>query len=229
MLEAARQNKVKRFLFSSSACVYPTYRQTSPDVNGLREEDAYPADPDNFYGWEKLFTEKMCEAYQRDYSMDVRVVRYHNIYGPEGTYKGGREKAPAALCRKVAEASNPGTITIWSDGKQTRSFCYIDDAVRGTVMLMESDYNKPVNIGSDRLVTIDELADIIIRISGKKITKKYDLSAPQGVRGRNANIALGRNVLGWEPKVSLEEGLSRTYKWVEQHVAKEKAMQGLRG
>jgi len=225
MLEASRRNKVKRFLFASSACVYPAYKQTSPNINGLKEEDAYPAEPDSFYGWEKIFTEKMCEAYQRDYGMDIRIVRYHNIYGPEGTYKGGREKAPAALCRKVAEASNPGEIIIWGDGKQTRSFCYIDDAVRGTVMLMESSYDKPINIGSDRLVTIDEVADIIIRISGKKIIKRYDLSAPQGVRGRNADITLARKVLGWEPKVSLEEGLSKTYKWIEQQVAKEKAMQ----
>jgi len=225
MLEASRRNKVKRFLFASSACVYPAYKQTSPNINGLKEEDAYPAEPDSFYGWEKIFTEKMCEAYQRDYGMDIRIVRYHNIYGPEGTYKGGREKAPAALCRKVAEASNPGEIIIWGDGKQTRSFCYIDDAVRGTVMLMESSYDKPINIGSDRLVTIDEVANIIIRISGKKIIKKYDLSAPQGVRGRNADITLARKVLGWEPKVSLEEGLSKTYKWIEQQVAKEKAMQ----
>jgi nucleoside-diphosphate-sugar epimerase len=215
MLEASRQNKVKRFLFSSSACVYPTYRQTDPNVKGLKEEDAYPADPDNFYGWEKLYTEKMCEAYQRDYKMDIRVLRYHNIYGPEGTYKGGREKSPAALCRKVAEAHNPGTITIWGDGKQTRSYCYIDDAIRGTVMLMESDWDKPINIGSERLVTIDELADIIIKISGKSIVKKYDPAAPQGVRGRNADISLARKVLGWEPRVSLEEGLTRTYKWIE--------------
>lgn len=215
MLEASRQNKVKRFLFSSSACVYPTYRQTDPNVKGLKEEDAYPADPDNFYGWEKLYTEKMCEAYQRDYDMDISIVRYHNIYGPEGTYKGGREKSPAALCRKVAEAHNPGTITIWGDGKQTRSYCYIDDCVRGTVMVMESDFDKPINIGSDRLVTIDELADIIITISGKKLTKKYDLTAPQGVRGRNADITLPRKVLGWEPQVSLEEGLTKTYKWIE--------------
>jgi nucleoside-diphosphate-sugar epimerase len=215
MLEAARQNKVKRYLFSSSACVYPTYKQTDPDVRGLREEDAYPADPDNFYGWEKLFTEKMCEAYKRDYGLSVRIVRYHNIYGPEGTYKGGREKAPAALCRKVAEASDPGSITIWGDGKQTRSFCYIDDAIVGTVKLMESDFDEPINIGSERLVTIDQLADIIIKISGKTVTKEYDLSAPQGVRGRNADISLARKVLGWEPKVSLEEGLARTYKWIE--------------
>lgn len=222
MLEASRQNKVKRFLFSSSACVYPTYRQRNTNVKGLKEEDAYPADPDNFYGWEKLYTEKMCEAYQRDHGMDIRVLRYHNIYGPEGTYKGGREKSPAALCRKVAEANNPGTITIWGDGKQTRSYCYIDDCVRGTVMLMGSDYDKPLNIGSERLVTIDELADIIIEISGKKITKQYDLSAPQGVRGRNADITLARRVLGWEPKVSLEEGLARTYKWIEEQCAKDR-------
>ncbi len=218
MLEAARQNKVRRYLFSSSACVYPTYRQTDPNVKGLKEEDAYPADPDNFYGWEKLFTEKMCEAYQRDHGMDIRMVRYHNVYGPEGTYKGGREKSPAALCRKVAEARNPGTITIWGDGKQTRSYCYIDDAVRGTVKLMESDYDKPVNIGSDRLVTIDQLADMIIEVSGKNIAKEYDLKAPQGVRGRNADLTLVRNRIGWEPKVSLEEGLEKTYKWIEMKV-----------
>ena len=222
MLEASRQNKVKRYLFSSSACVYPTYRQTDPNVKGLKEEDAYPADPDNFYGWEKLYTEKMCKAYQRDYSLDVRIVRYHNVYGPEGTYKGGREKSPAALCRKVAEAHNPGTIKIWGDGKQTRSYCYIDDAVKGTVKLMESNYNKPINIGSDRLVTIDQLADMIIKISGKKITKKYDLTAPQGVRGRNADLALVKKVLNWQPQTSLEEGLAKTYKWIEMKVKEDR-------
>jgi len=214
MLEASRQNKVDRFLFSSSACVYPTYRQTSPNVQGLKEEQAYPADPDNFYGWEKLYTEKMCEAHQRDHNLDVRIVRYHNIYGPEGTYEGGREKSPAALCRKVAEASNPGTITIWGDGRQTRSYCYVDDAVRGTIALMDSEYDKPVNIGSDRLVTIDELADMIIKISGKRIRKTYDCAAPQGVRGRNADISLARQVMKWEPEVSLENGLERTYRWI---------------
>jgi nucleoside-diphosphate-sugar epimerase len=218
MLEAAKQNRVKRFLYSSSACVYPTYKQTDPDVKGLREEDAYPADPDNFYGWEKLYTEKMCEACQRDYKMDIRVLRFHNIYGPEGTYKGGREKAPAAICRKVAEATNPGQITLWGDGKQTRSFCYIDDALKGTIALMESNYTKPLNIGSDRLVTIDELANIIIKISGKRITKKYDPTAIQGVRGRNADLTLVKKVLRWEPRVSLEEGLEKTYKWIEMMV-----------
>ena len=218
MLEASRQNKVKRYLFSSSACVYPRYRQTDPNVEGLKEEDAYPADPDNFYGWEKLATEKMCEAYQRDHGLDIRMVRYHNVYGPEGTYKGGREKSPAALCRKVAEAHNPGTITIWGDGKQTRSYCYIEDAIMGTVMVMESDCNKPVNVGSDRLVTIDELADMIIKISNKTIKKKYDPTAPQGVRGRNADLTLVRSKIGWEPKVSLEAGLEKTYKWIERKV-----------
>ncbi len=221
MLEAARQNKVKRYLYTSSACVYPTYRQTNPELAGLKEEDAYPADPDNFYGWEKLYTEKLCEAYQRDYKMNIRVLRYHNIYGPEGTYKGGREKSPAAICRKVAEASNPGTINIWGDGKQTRSYCYVDDAVRGTIMLMESDYDKPINIGSDRLVSINELADMVAKISGKKISKTYDLTAPQGVRGRNADLTLVKKVLGWTPEISLEEGLSRTYKWIAKMVDKD--------
>jgi GDP-D-mannose 3',5'-epimerase len=219
MLEAARQSKVKRYLFTSSACVYPTYRQTDPNIKGLREEDAYPADPDNFYGWEKLYTEKMCEAYQRDYKMDIRILRYHNIYGPEGTYEGGREKSPAALCRKVAKATNPGTIEIWGDGKQTRSYCYINDAVTATKLLMESDYDKPINIGSDRLVTINKLADMIIDVSGKKIAKKYNLTAAQGVRGRNADLTLVKKVLNWQPQVTLEQGLAKTYKWIEKQVS----------
>ena len=219
MLEGARQNNVNRYLYTSSACVYPTYRQTDPNIKGLKEEDAYPADPDNFYGWEKLFTEKMCEAYQRDYKMNIRILRYHNIYGPEGTYKGGREKSPAAICRKVAEAQNPGSIEIWGDGKQTRSYCYIDDAVEGTIRLMESDYDKPINIGSDRLISINDLADMTIKFSGKKIAKTYNLSAPQGVRGRNADLTLVKNVLNWEPKVSLEDGMAKTYKWIQQQIA----------
>ena len=218
MLEGARQNKVKRYLYTSSACVYPTYRQTDPNIKGLKEEDAYPADPDNFYGWEKLFTEKMCEAYQRDYKMNIRMLRYHNIYGPEGTYKGGREKSPAAICRKVAEASNPGSIEIWGDGKQTRSYCYIDDAVEGTIRLMESDYDKPINIGSDRLISINDLADMMIKFSGKEIEKTYNLSAPQGVRGRNADLTLVKNVLNWEPMVSLEDGMAKTYNWIQEQM-----------
>ena len=218
MLEAARINKVKKYLYTSSACVYPTYRQTNPELAGLKEKDAYPADPDNFYGWEKLYTEKLCEAYQRDYGMTIRVLRYHNIYGPEGTYKGGREKSPAAICRKVAEAQNPGIIDIWGDGKQTRSFCYVDDAVKGTILLMESDYEHPINIGSDRLLSISELADIVSKIAGKKIVKTYNLSAPQGVRGRNADLTLVKKVLHWEPRVSLEEGLAKTYRWVNEQI-----------
>lgn len=222
MIEASRKNKVKRYLYTSSACVYPTYRQTDPNIKGLTEQDAYPADPDNFYGWEKLYTEKMCEAYQRDYKMDIRMLRYHNVYGPEGTYKGGREKSPAAICRKIAEASNPGTIDIWGDGNQTRSYCYIDDAVKGTILLMESGNTKPINIGSDRLVSINQLADIVIKISGKKISKTYNLSAPQGVRGRNADLTLVKRVLNWTPKVTLEEGLTKTYNWIQEQIALEK-------
>ena len=220
MLEASVQNNVKRFLFSSSACIYPNFKQTKPDVEGLKEEDAYPADPNEAYGWEKLFTEEMLKAYQGDYQLDVRIARYHNIYGPEGTYKGGREKAPAALCRKVAEAADFGTITIWGDGTATRSYCHIDDCIRGTVMLMESEYDKPINIGSDRLVSVDELADIIIAISGKKISKTHDLTAPEGVKGRNADLTLVKKVLGWEPQVSLEDGLEKTYRWIKMMVEK---------
>jgi GDP-D-mannose 3', 5'-epimerase len=222
MLEAARKNKIKRYLYTSSACVYPTYKQTNPELPGLKEEDAYPADPDNFYGWEKLYTEKLCEAYQRDYGMEIRVLRYHNIYGPEGTYKGGREKSPAAICRKIVEATNPGKLVIWGDGKQSRSYCYIDDAVKGTIALMESKYSKPINIGSDRLVTINQLADMVVKISGKTISKEYDLKAPQGVRGRNADLTLVKKELHWEPKVSLEDGLSRTYKWISSQVELDK-------
>ena len=222
MLEASVINKVKRFLFSSSACIYPNYKQTNSEVAGLKEEDAYPADPNEAYGWEKLFTEEMIKAYHTDYGLNVRVTRYHNIYGPQGTYKGGKEKAPAALCRKIAEVSDPGTIVIWGDGKATRSFCYVDDCVRGTVALMESDYAKPLNIGSDRLISIDELADIIIKVSGKKIAKTYDLSAPEGVKGRNADLSLVKKVLGWQPQIDLEKGLARTYHWIKTMVEKDK-------
>ncbi len=220
MIEASIRNKVKRFLFSSSACVYPNYKQTKPDVAGLKEEDVYPAEPNEAYGWEKLFTEEMLKAYQSDYKCDIRITRYHNIYGPEGTYKGGREKAPAALCRKIAEASDPGTIAIWGDGKATRSYCYIDDCIKGTIILMESDYDKPINIGSDRLVSVDELADIIIASSSKKIVKTYDLSAPEGVKGRNADLTLARKVLVWEPEVNLENGLEKTYSWIKTMIEK---------
>lgn len=218
--KACLENRVKRLFFSSSACIYPTFKQESPKVTPLKESDAYPADPDNFYGWEKLYTEKMLEAFQKDHKLDVRMARYHNIYGPEGTYEGGREKSPAALCRKVAKASDQGEIKIWGDGRQTRSYCYIDDCVEATIKLMESKYDLPLNIGSDRLVTINALADIIIRISGKKITKKYELSAPQGVRGRNADLTLLKKVLKWGPRVSLETGLRNTYRWIDLQLRK---------
>ena len=213
--KASLTNRVKRLFFSSSACIYPTYKQESPRVRPLKESDAYPADPDNFYGWEKLYTEKMLEAFQKDHKLDIRMARYHNIYGPEGTYEGGREKSPAALCRKISQAKDPGEIKIWGDGKQTRSYCYIDDCVEATIKLMEFGYDKPLNIGSDRLVTINELADMIIRISGKKISKKYELSAPQGVRGRNADLTLLKKVLKWQPRVMLEAGLKNTYRWID--------------
>lgn len=219
IMKSCAENRVKRLFFSSSACIYPTFKQETAEVKPLKENDAYPADPDNFYGWEKLYTEKMLEAFKRDYNLDIRIARYHNIYGPEGTYEGGREKSPAALCRKVAEAANPGEIDIWGDGKQTRSFCYIDDCVKGTIMLMESNHKSPLNIGSDRLVTINELADMITKISGKKITKKYNLTAPQGVRGRNSDNTKLREVLNWEPRITLEEGLEKTYRWIEKQLA----------
>ena len=218
MLQASVENNIKRLFYSSSACIYPEYKQLETNVPSLKEEDAIPAEPDSYYGWEKLFTEKMCEAYRKNYNLDTRIARYHNIYGPYGTWDGGREKAPAALCRKIAETPNQGEIEIWGDGKQTRSFCYIDYCVRGTIALMKNEYNKPVNIGSDKLVTINELADIIIEISKKKITKKYDKSAPQGVRGRNADLTLAKKVLDWEPLTSLEEGLTKTYRWIEKQV-----------
>ncbi len=218
MLEAAKKNKVKRFLFSSSACVYPEYKQCDDPNVRLKEGDAYPAEPDQYYGWEKLFMEKACEAYTRDIGLETRIARFHNIYGPEGTWKGGKEKSPAALCRKVAEVSNPGTITIWGDGKQVRSYCYIDDCVEGLVRLMESDFPKPINLGSEEATTIDALADLIIKISGKTITKEHDQTKPQGVRYRNADITLAKKVLRWSPQISLEKGLEKTYRWIEMMV-----------
>jgi len=216
MMEACRQNDVKRIFFSSSACIYPAYRQTTPEVEPLKEEYAVPAQPDSFYGWEKLFTEQLMKAYSRDYGIDIRVARFHNIYGHHGTYKGGREKAPASLCRKVAEATDGGAITIWGDGKQTRSFLYIDDSLDAIYKLMQSDCTEPLNIGSDELISIDELADLISEISGKKIRKQYDLTKPQGVRGRNADLNLIKSVLNWEPKTTYREGLTKTYKWIEE-------------
>jgi len=218
-IEAARRNGIERYLYCSSACVYPEYRQTTADVTPLREEDAYPAQPQDAYGWEKLISERLCMHYRQDYNINTRIVRFHNIFGPLGTWQGGREKAPAAICRKVAIAKLTGhhEIEIWGDGKQTRSFCYIDDCVIGIYKLMQSDYDQPLNLGQNRLVTIDELADIVASVAGIRITKRY-VPGPQGVRGRNSDNTRLRQVLGWEPQISLEEGISRTYAWIEEQV-----------
>jgi nucleoside-diphosphate-sugar epimerase len=216
-IEAARQAGVRRYLYTSSACVYPDYLQGDADVTPLREDQAYPADPQDAYGWEKLLSERACQYFRDEFGLDTRVVRFHNIYGPLGTYDGGREKAPAALCRKVAAAELGGSIEIWGDGEQTRSFCYIDDCVEGIHRLMESGYTEPLNLGTDRLVTINELAEIIIAISGKALDVVH-VDGPQGVRGRNSDNTNLRAVLGWEPAVSLEDGLTETYRWIEKRV-----------
>ena len=221
ILEACIANNIQRLFFSSSACVYPQKLQLAPEVEPLREVDAFPAYPDSAYGWEKLFTELLMEAYHEDYGLDIRIARFHNIYGPFGTYKGGREKAPAALCRKVAEAPEHGTITIWGDGKQTRSFLYIDDALEAICKLMESNYIEPLNIGSDELISIDDLADLIIEISGKRLKKCYDTSKPQGVRGRNADLHLIEKTLGWKPETPYRKGIEETYHWIETMVKKQ--------
>jgi nucleoside-diphosphate-sugar epimerase len=214
MLDAARLNGIKKFLFTSSACVYPGYRQHMAEVAPLKEEDAYPAEAEDGYGWEKLFTERMCRHYYEDYDLPTYVVRFHNVYGPLGTYDGGREKSPAAICRKIALAQDGDEIEVWGDGQQTRSYCYIDDCLEGITRLIETEEHEPVNLGSDRLVTINELVDIVARAAGKRIVKRYDLTKPQGVRGRNSDNTRLRRVLGWEPSTSLEEGLARTYRWI---------------
>jgi len=220
MLEACRINGAGRFLFSSSACVYPMYKQKEADVTPLKEEDAWPAEPEEGYGLEKLFMEKLCQYYREDHGLETRVARFHNVYGPLGTYEGGKEKAPAAICRKVALAKDGDEIEVWGDGKQTRSFLYIEDCLEGVYRLLHSDYPHPLNIGSDRLVTIDELIDIVAGIAGKRIRKRYDLTKPQGVRGRNSDNTKMRQVLGWEPQVSLEKGLEITYRWIESQLRK---------
>jgi GDP-D-mannose 3', 5'-epimerase len=214
-IEAARVRGVHRFLYTSSACVYPGYRQKSPDVTPLREDDAYPADAEDGYGWEKLYMERTCRHYSEDFGLETRVVRFHNIYGPLGTYEGGREKSPAAICRKVALAEDGDVIEVWGDGKQTRSYCHIDDCVEGIYRLMQSEYREPLNLGTDRLISIDALVDLVAAIAGKRIGKEHDLSKPQGVRGRNSDNSQLRKVLGWEPSVSLETGLAETYQWIE--------------
>jgi nucleoside-diphosphate-sugar epimerase len=217
-IEAARLQGVSRYLYSSSACVYPEHLQADAAVTPLREEDAYPANPQDAYGWEKLISERLCEYYTEEWGLETRTVRFHNIYGPYGTYDGGREKVPAALCRKVAVA-NPGeSVEIWGDGEQTRSFCYVDDCVEGLYRIMLSDYGKPLNLGTDRMVTINELAKIVIGVSGKDDLTLVHVDGPQGVRGRNSDNSRLREVLGWEPGIDLEEGLVPTYRWIEKQV-----------
>jgi GDP-D-mannose 3',5'-epimerase len=217
-LDAARENGVSRYLYTSSACVYPEHLQLDADVTPLREEDAYPANPQDAYGWEKLISERACEYFTDEFGIETRIVRFHNIYGPYGTYDGGREKAPAAMCRKVAMAEDGGSIEVWGDGGQTRSFCYIDDCVEGIHRLMVSGYREPLNLGSDRMVTIDELAQIVIDASGKRDITLDHVPGPQGVRGRNSDNSRLRDVLGWEPQTSLEDGISSTYRWIEKQV-----------
>jgi len=220
MLEASRQNGVERFLFSSSACVYAGYKQKDANVEPLKEEDAYPADPEPGYGWEKLYAEELCRYYRKDHKLETRIVRFHNVYGSLGTYEGGKEKAPAAISRKVALAADGSTIDIWGDGEQTRSFMHVDDCVEGLLRIMASDYHEPLNLGTDELVTINGLVDMISKIAGKKLKKVHDLSKPQGVRGRNSENSRLRKVLGWEPSITLEQGLVPTYKWIASEVLK---------
>jgi GDP-D-mannose 3',5'-epimerase len=223
MLEASRLGGVKKFLFSSSACVYAQSKQKSADVTPLKEEDAHPAEPEPGYGWEKLFAEQMCRYYAKDYEFKTRIVRFHNVYGPLGTFGGGKEKAPAAISRKVALAPNGGEIEVWGDGQQTRSFMYVDDCVEGLRRLMASDYGEPLNLGTDELISVDGLVDLISKIAGKTLRKVHDLSKPQGVRGRNSDNSRLRQVLGWEPSTSLATGLVPTFRWIEAELAKRPA------
>jgi len=218
-LEAARLNGVKRYFYTSSACVYPEYKQVKTNVVPLKEEDAYPAQPQDAYGWEKLIIERLCHHYREDYRLETRIVRFHNIFGPLGSWEGGREKAPAAMCRKVATVKLTGNheIEVWGDGKQTRSFCYIDDCVEGIYRLMRSSFHEPLNLGQDRLISINELAKMVAKIAGIKIKIKH-VEGPQGVRGRNSDNSKLRKVLKWEPKISLEDGLAKTYSWIEDQV-----------
>lgn len=221
-IEAARSNGVKRYLYTSSACIYPGYKQKETDVTPLKESDAYPADAEDGYGWEKLYMERVCRHYSDDFGLDTRVVRFHNIFGPLGTYDGGREKSPAAICRKIALANDGDDIEVWGDGEQTRSYCYIDDCVEGIYRLMKSDHREPINLGQDRMISVNELVDIVAKIAGKRIGKRYDQTKPQGVRGRNSDNTRLREVLNWEPTISLEDGLAITYHWISGELAKQK-------
>jgi nucleoside-diphosphate-sugar epimerase len=223
LLMAAKEHNVKKYLYSSSACVYAADKQTDTAVTALKEADAYPAMPEDGYGWEKLFSERMCKHFEEDFGMQVRVVRFHNVYGPDGTWRGGREKAPAALCRKIIEAkkSDNLSIEVWGDGEQTRSFMYIDDCITGLDKLMESDFSDPINLGRSEMVSINELIDMISDIADVKVERNHDLNAPQGVRGRNSDTSLILEKLGWEPEVDLKTGLEKTYAWIEDQIARE--------
>ena len=231
LLLAARDAGTRRFFYASSACVYPVNRQANADVTALRESDAYPAEPEDGYGWEKLFGERMCRHFSEDFGLETRVARFHNVYGPNGAWRGGREKAPAAICRKVAEAmgSGSGEIEIWGDGNQTRSFTYVEDCIEGTLRLMESDIREPLNIGSSELVSINELVALVEDTAGVKLRRRYDLSAPQGVRGRNSDNTLICERLGWEPSTPLATGLAATYEWVKAELLKSGAGGGRTG
>jgi nucleoside-diphosphate-sugar epimerase len=229
MLMASQVAGVERFCFASSACVYPLGAQDSPDVAPLREQDAYPADPEDGYGWEKLFSERMCRHYLEDFGLETRVARYHNVYGTHGTWSGGREKAPAAICRKAAEAVQSGNheIEVWGDGKQTRSFMYVDDCLRGSIDVLEGPRIEPINLGSAELVTIDGLVDVVEEIAGVKLKRAYDLDAPQGVRGRNSDNTRFHETYGWEPSISLRDGLEKTYAWISAQVTESNAAASL--
>lgn len=220
MLEASFKNGVKKFFYPSSALVYPNTVKKSVKTTGLKEDDVYPAQPDSEYGWEKLFVERLCADYYNDYGLETRVARFHNIYGPLGTWRGGRERSTAAICRKIAEATDGGEIEVWGDGKQVRSYCYIDDCVEGIHRLIQSNIHEPINIGSDRCVSINEFIDIVSKIAGKTVRKRYDTSKPQGVRGRNSDNTKILKLLKWEPSTSLEEGLTQTYFWIKEQVGK---------
>jgi nucleoside-diphosphate-sugar epimerase len=217
VLDAGRNAGVKKFFYSSSACMYPAYNQTDPNNPKCSEDSAYPAEPDSEYGWEKLFSERLYAAYQRNYGIPVRIARFHNVFGPEGTWEGGKEKAPAAICRKVAAAPDGGEIELWGDGEQTRSFLYIDECLEGVRRLMDAEFSGPVNIGSEEMVSINRLAEMVMRIAGKKLTVKH-VPGPMGVRGRNSDNRLIAEKLGWKPSHSLVQGLEKTYRWIEEQV-----------
>jgi nucleoside-diphosphate-sugar epimerase len=216
LLKAANENRTKNYFYASSACVYNGDKQNSVNNPGLKESDAYPALPEDGYGWEKLFSERMCRHFSEDYGIKTRVARYHNVYGPKGTYFGGREKAPAAICRKVAEAKKSGhlEINIWGDGEQSRSFTYVDDTVFGTQLIMNSNINTPINLGSDQIVSINQLVTLVEEIAGVKLKRNYDLNAPKGVRGRNSDNSFIKSELGWKPSISLEYGIEKTFEWI---------------